>query len=217
MLITYYGHSQFLIETENGTRIFTDPCDNDIGYPAPASVDIATCSHGHHDHNAVSVFSTMPIALETAGEHSPARGVTITGIPSFHDDQEGALRGANLIFLIEADGLRLAHFGDLGHTLTAAQLEMLGHIDIAMIPVGGVYTVDGDAAYHVAKSLKPQVILPMHYRTAITSDWPISGLGPFLNHYEKEPVYMPLIRVTQGDLSCQPKIVLLDWPKESSI
>ena len=215
MLITYYGHSQFLLETEKGFRIFTDPCAGSVGYPPPPAADVVTVSHGHFDHSDLSVFPNHPLALHTAGESFPLEGVSVTGIPSFHDGQEGALRGPNLIFLIQADGLRVAHLGDLGHPLTGAQLAALGRVDIAMIPVGGDYTISGDEAWACLKAMKARVTLPMHYRTRVTHTWSISGPEAFLRHCAKAPPVMPLIRITQGDLCCHPEIVMLDWEKSS--
>ena len=89
---------------------------------------------------------------------------TITQIPSWHDDQHGALRGPNTIHLIEGGGFRTAHLGDLGCELDDTQKDALQNLDILMIPVGGFFTIDANLAATIAKELNPKCIIPMHYR-----------------------------------------------------
>ena len=77
---------------------------------------------------------------------------------------QGAKRGNTLLFLLEAEGLRIAHLGDLGHLLTAEQRKALAPVDVLMLPVGGFYTIDAGQAKAVVDQLKPRVVVPMHYR-----------------------------------------------------
>ena len=89
---------------------------------------------------------------------------TLCEIPCFHDDKQGALRGANRITLLEAEGLRLAHLGDLGHPLTPQQRAELGQLDVLLIPVGGHYTIGAAEAAALTEALRPRLTIPMHYR-----------------------------------------------------
>ena len=84
---------------------------------------------------------------------------------SYHDTEGGTKRGDNMVFVFEHEGVRLVHLGDLGHMLSAEQLVALGRVDVLLIPVGGVYTIDAKAACQVIKQIAPRLIVPMHYKT----------------------------------------------------
>ena len=102
--------------------------------------------HHHHDHDAVENLKGEPRVIDRAGNYTPESGVKITAIRGFHDDAGGSKRGETLLFLIEAEGLRIVHLGDLGCALNAEQLETLKGPDVLMIPVGGLYTIDAKQA-----------------------------------------------------------------------
>ena len=156
MKITWYGHSCFLVETDSGSAVFDPYAPGSVpGLTLPKlCADAVFCSHLHSD-------------------HSYAQGVTLTGlkpsfavtqIPTFHDEKHGALRGENTVTLIEAEGIRLVHLGDLGHELSREQIYALGRVDVLLVPVGGYYTIDAKAAHNVAVSLRAKIVIPMHYR-----------------------------------------------------
>lgn len=171
MLLTCLGHAKFLIELNSGLRIVTDPFDAACGYPlTETQADAVLVSHGHHDHSAVETISGNPRIIREAGTYTLESGVTVTAIPAFHDEVQGAKRGSTLLFLLEAEGLRIAHLGDLGHLLTAEQRKALAPVDVLMLPVGGFYTIDAATAQEVAESLRARVIVPMHYRTKWNAD-----------------------------------------------
>ena len=211
MLIQHIGHAEFLVETESGVIIVTDPYDENCGYPVRSvETDIALISHGHHDHNATENLSGNFRVLDQAGIYQPEPDVRITAIRGFHDDVKGAKRGETLLFMIETEDLRVVHLGDLGCMVDDEQIRILRNPDVLMIPVGGFYTIDGKQARQVAASLNPRVILPMHYRTKYNADWPISGPEDFLEGYSETDIFRDAeaLRVTAGDMECQPKVVL---------
>ena len=211
MLLTCLGHAKFLIELNSGLRIVTDPFDAACGYPlTETQADVVLVSHGHHDHSAVETISGNPRIIREAGTYTLESGVTVTAIPAFHDEVQGAKHGNTLLFLLEAEGLRIAHLGDLGHLLTAEQRKALAPVDVLMLPVGGFYTIDAATAQEVAESLRARVIVPMHYRTKWNADWPIAPLEDFIRLYQNVPPAMPLLRVTAEDLPCQPHIAVLE-------
>ncbi len=213
MLIRHIGHAEFLIETENAVRIVTDPYDAGCGYPIrPVGAEIALVSHHHHDHDAVENLQGKPVMIDQAGLYTPAGGVRITAVRGYHDDEQGAKRGETLLFLIETEGLRIVHLGDLGEMLNDEQVSILHDPDVLMIPVGGFYTIDGRQAQETAARLNAKVILPMHYRTKYNAEWPISGPEAFLEGYPNEEVCegTEALRVTKKDMMCQPKVVLFD-------
>ena len=150
-----------------------------------------------------------------AGKYSETRytlasGVKVTAIKGFHDDVHGSKRGETLLFLLETEGLRIVHLGDLGCPLTAEQTEILSRPDILMIPVGGYYTIDGKTAAQTAETLRARTVLPMHYKTRYNADWPISGPEAFLEAFSGETVRknIEILRVTEKDLECQPSVAI---------
>lgn len=209
MLLTHHGHSEFLIETKDGYRILTDPFDAHVGYPMrDVPCDAALVSHGHGDHAYVSKAVGARV-IDKPGKTTLTEGVAVTGIPSFHDDAQGAKRGGNIIFMIEADGLRVAHLGDLGQW-EDAYTAALGDIDVLLVPVGGFYTIDAAQAAAIVRALNPRVTIPMHYATAVNAAWPIKPVDGFLDMMNAPGApRMPLLRITREDVSQQPRICVL--------
>lgn len=177
MKLTWYGHSCFKLESTCGSIVFDPYSPGSVpGWELPPlTADRVICSHGH-------------------GDHGWAEGVTLSGgsftgktlfLPSFHDELGGALRGENTITLVEAEGLRLVHMGDIGCALSAEQIAALGRVDVLLIPVGGHFTVDADGAWEIACALKAAIVVPMHYRGAGFGYGVIGTLEPFLEKADK--------------------------------
>ncbi len=211
MLFIHIGHAEFLIETDSGVRIVTDPYDAGCGYPVrKTAADVALVSHHHHDHDAVENLTGEPRIIDRAGCYTPEAGIKVTAVTGFHDDAKGTKRGETLLFLIEAEGLRVVHLGDLGCALNEEQLQMLKAPDVLMIPVGGFYTIDAKQARETAEQLGARIILPMHYRTEYNRDWPISGAEEFLGLFSSADICegTEALRVAKEDLVCHPKVVM---------
>ncbi len=168
MKIKYLGHSAFIITSDAGLKIITDPYYTTragLGYGEITELaDIVAVSHEHLDHCNVAAVRGNPAVVRRAGS-STAKGIEFKGIVSYHDDAGGRLRGNNTIFCFEVDGIKVCHLGDLGHRLDDKQLAEVGSVDILLIPVGGFFTLDAKAATQVCNQLKPRVIIPMHYKT----------------------------------------------------
>jgi L-ascorbate metabolism protein UlaG (beta-lactamase superfamily) len=181
MKLKWLGHSCFLITSETGLRIITDPYSTvgGINYsPVNEAADIVTVSHNHRDHNNIAAVRGKPEVITGSGTKT-AKGIQFEGIASHHDESKGKERGANTIFCFTVDGIRLCHLGDLGHELSREEIAQIGNVDVLLIPIGGFFTIDARVAAKVSDDLKPKVILPMHYKTP-KCDFPITGVEDFL-------------------------------------
>jgi L-ascorbate metabolism protein UlaG (beta-lactamase superfamily) len=179
MKLKWLGHSAFVITSDTGIKLITDPyaTDDRLSYgEIKESADIVTVSHDHSDHNNVSAVRGNPEIVRGTTE---IKGIKFRGIPTYHDEAKGQQRGKNTIFCCGVDGAKVCHLGDLGHTLGDKQIAELGGVDILLVPVGGFYTIDAMAANQVCDQLKPRVIIPMHYKTNKCA-FPISGVDEFL-------------------------------------
>lgn len=167
MEIKYIGHSSFLIKTKTA-KVVTDPFDPKmVGLKFPKTeADIVTISHGHNDHNhmaqVVTAEGKTPLVFEMPGEFE-SKGVRIFGFRSFHDDKRGADRGENILYKIEAEGVSILHCGDLGFVPEDSFIDSIGDVDILMVPVGGTFTIDPEAAAQLIKKVEPAMVIPMHY------------------------------------------------------
>jgi len=187
MKIKRLGHSSFMITSDTGIKIITDPYEPAYvaaGGPSygeiKESADIVTVSHNHTDHNNVAAVRGNPEVVKGTAK---IKGIEFKGIPTYHDEAGGKKRGDNTILCFEVDGIRVCHLGDLGHRLSDRQVAELGRIDILLIPVGGFYTIDAKVATEVCSQLKPRVIMPMHYKTD-KCDFPIASVDEFLRGKE---------------------------------
>ncbi len=193
MKIRYLGHSCFEITTKTGVKIITDPFQR-VGYELPKGLraDIVTVSHGHFDHNYTDSVSAQTVLTTTEGYEKD--GVAIYGIPSYHDDKKGTLRGRNIVYIIKADGLTLCHMGDIGEPCNASLVEQIGGVDALLVPVGGKYTVDSLGAKAYADAIAPKTVIPMHYRP-VDGSLDIAEIEPFLALYGEESI----TRIKEGE------------------
>lgn len=213
MHIYWYGHACFLVVTAAGTRLLTDPPDISVGYSLPGEpVDGVTVSHHHYDHDAVQQVKGHPLVVDRPGREQ-VREVNIQGVPSFHDTAGGKERGSNIIFVLEADGLRVAHLGDLGHQLSSAQVSAIAAVDVVMVPVGGTFTVDAAGAAQVVEALTPRVILPMHYLTPQLQGLPLSPVDEFTSRFP-EVRRAAYLEIDRESLPRQQEVVVLDVHQE---
>lgn len=191
MQLTWYGHSCFRlalkgkqisdqagVSSEDVTLVL-DPFDKSVGLNPPRfKADVVLVSHNHSDHNYIEPFKDALIISEP-GEYD-FKDISIRGIRAYHDAKEGKDRGVVVMFKIEAEGLSVAHLGDLGQPkLTESQIDELGEVDVLLIPVGGKYTIDGDEAQEIIGQIEPRFVVPMHYKTpGLKVD--VEGVTPFL-------------------------------------
>jgi L-ascorbate metabolism protein UlaG (beta-lactamase superfamily) len=212
MRIKYLAHSSFLLESEDGIRIITDPYNPGYGgiryKKIEDTADIVTVSHEHGDHNYIKGVPGNPIIVKGTGKRS-VKGIEFNGIPVFHDKSGGRERGENTVFCFELDGIKIVHLGDLGHLLSPSQIANIGGVDILFIPVGGFYTIDEREATEIVESLSPEIVIPMHYKTPGV-DFPISGVDKFLSGKDNiEEVNLPEYTIKRDELPEKMRIVVL--------
>ena len=186
--IEYFGHACFRLSYA-GQRIVLDPyADGKVPGCPPLRVEaeFVYCSHGHDDHNAV-----QNVRLTDGG----APRFTLTELETDHDDAGGSLRGKNTVRIFDFDGIRVAHFGDLGRMLSETELEALQGLDCALLPVGGFFTIDAAAAAEIAKRLRPRLVIPMHYRTETSGFDVLADIDSAMHAFDQN---MPVVTLTYG-------------------
>ena len=211
MKIKWLGHASFLITSQDNTRVITDPYNTAGGIkygPIEEKADIVTVSHGHSDHNNIQTVKGSPAVLKEPGSQT-RRGIEFKALSVFHDEAKGSKRGVNLIFCMKVDEINICHLGDLGHQLNQQLLAQLGPVDILMIPVGGYYTIDAEEATSAARSIKPRVIIPMHFKNP-KCDYPISPVDDFLQSKKNiRKLNSSEAEYTKGTLPADTEILVL--------
>ncbi|MEW6376989.1 MAG: MBL fold metallo-hydrolase [Thermodesulfobacteriota bacterium] len=184
MKIKWYGHSAFLITSDKGVKIITDPYESGA-YGGQLSygkindqADIVLTSHDHADHNDTKSLPGSPQVVKGSGSKT-VKGISFKGIPTYHDPSKGRERGSNIIFTFSVDGMKVCHLGDLGHVLSEKELTEIGPVDLLLIPVGGYFTIDPKEATRVTEQIQPKVIIPMHFKTE-KCGFPIAPVEDFL-------------------------------------
>jgi L-ascorbate metabolism protein UlaG (beta-lactamase superfamily) len=184
--IAWYGQSMFQIVTSKGVRIVIDPQNLEEYRVKPLKADLVLMTHFHTDHTATSVIENIKEAkqynaLKKSGPgglvvdwnvvDETFKDIRIQSLGTYHDAMSGLQRGKNGVWIIDVDSLRIVHLGDLGHMLNKSQLKKIGTVDVLMVPVGGVYTINALEAFKVIEEIKPRrYVLPMHYGTPIYTD-----------------------------------------------
>jgi L-ascorbate metabolism protein UlaG (beta-lactamase superfamily) len=128
----------------------------------------------------------------------------------------GTQRGKNSVWIVEVDGLVICHLGDLGHELTADQVKAIGKVDVLMVPVGGIYTINGETAKKVVAQIKPTMyVIPMHYGVPGFDD--LQGPEEFLEDQKLKVVKMTdtneLVIPLGAKAPDAPTVVQLGWRK----
>jgi L-ascorbate metabolism protein UlaG (beta-lactamase superfamily) len=208
--ITWLGHGCFRLRGKNATAI-TDPFPPSFGIKLPKlEADLVTVSHRHPNHSYTDVARGAYV-VDIPGEFEIS-GVSVFGIPAYHDETLGAELGKNTIFLIEMDDVRICHLGDLGHKLDEDQSEAIGTVDVLLVPVGGKKTIPAATAAEVVRLIEPRLVVPMHYATpGIKED--LFTVDTFLKEMgvtDATPVPKLAVQSSLGGGDVETKVVLLE-------
>jgi L-ascorbate metabolism protein UlaG (beta-lactamase superfamily) len=214
LTIEWLGHSTFQITSSKGTRVLTDP-HGAFDLPQPTLPQhIVTTSHQHGPHNSVHMAPGTPVilhGLSPAGENwqkisTTIRDVSVYAVPAFHDKSRGMQRGKNAIFVFRIDDICIAHLGDLGHILTPEQLNMMGKIDILLMPIaGGYFTVTPTEAREVTKQVNPKISIPMHF-------WWEQAIQEYTQGLPRVKLMStPVLKISKAELPQPIETVVLPW------
>jgi L-ascorbate metabolism protein UlaG (beta-lactamase superfamily) len=209
--ITWLGHSCFRLKGSHAT-IITDPYSAGLGYSlGKPTARIVTVSHEHPGHCYVEGVGGQPKVVSRPGEYEISE-VLIIGIATFHDGEGGKKRGKNTVYLMEIDEVAVCHLGDLGHVLTNAQIEDIGNVDVLLLPVGGVSTLNAPMAAEVVRQLEPKAIIPMHYKTPVLKR-ELEPVDRFLKEIgAKQVTSQPKLSISKSNLPLSSQVFLLDYP-----
>lgn len=188
MRVRWHGHSCFEFWDAN-TTVVVDPHDGrSIGIKPPAvSADVVLVTHNHYDHNAVRVVHGKHDDFIGRNGQFSAKGLSVEGLPAWHDSVKGAERGPNTMYLFEMDGISVCHCGDLGCIPDEDVLDRVRGVDMLFVPVGETFTMPLPEVKRFLEIVNPNVIVPMHYRVGGLSI-PISPLDDFLEMIPEEAV-----------------------------
>lgn len=201
MKVKFLGHAAFLITSDTGVRIITDPykpgCfDGGIKYDQiTEEADIVTISHEHDDHNETKINGD-PTFVKSA-DAKVIKDIKISGVNVYHDTSKGKERGTNIIFNMIIDRMNIVHLGDLGHDLSPEEIKGIGNVDVLFVPVGGYFTIDAKVAESVINVLKPKIVIPMHFKTD-KCGFPIAPIGDFVHGKEVEKIDRELEVTKEG-------------------
>ena len=210
MEITWLGHSCFKLKGKQAT-VITDPFSPGIGYTlGKVSAEIVTVSHPHAGHSYIQGVGDEPRIIKGPGEYE-AGGVLTVGVHTYHDNEKGVQRGKNTAFVIDIDDVMICHLGDLGHVLTAEQVAEIDGVDVLMVPVGGVSTIDAVQAAQIVRQLEPKIVIPMHYKTDALKRT-LETVDRFLKEMGvKEAVHQPKLTVNKNSLPLTMQVVVLNY------
>ncbi len=207
MDVTWLGQSCFRLRGR-GAAVVTDPYPPALGPRLKLEGNLVTVSHGHENHSHVQSVRDAYV-IEGPGEYEVS-GVTVRGLPTYHDAQQGAEHGRNTVYVIELDDVRVCHLGDLGHALDDRALEAIGNVDVLLVPVGGGCTLDGAKAAEVVRQVEPLYVVPMHFghpavRTQLA---PVDRFLKEMGVAETEP--QARLAVQASSAEAETKVVVLD-------
>ncbi len=217
MIITYYGLSCFKIQSGD-TVIAIDPFSKNSGLTPPRfEAHMVLSSHGHENHANIDSLSEKEnnslFKITGPGEYE-FKGITVRGIPSYHDAKKGKTNGKNTIYIVEWEDMRLAHMGDYGEEEFRSEVqEAIGTPDILFVPVGGGDTIDAEMAAKLINQIEPRMVIPMHYKISELKA-KLDGVEVFMKEMGEKATPEDRLTIKKKDVPSaeQSKIVVLKTP-----
>jgi L-ascorbate metabolism protein UlaG (beta-lactamase superfamily) len=175
--LCYYGHSAFLWTTAEGVRVLIDPYRNpdpqrDPYDPSsrwfldefpPVAADLVLITHPHFDHDAIDCIPGCPTVIRTPGQFR-YKDLTVHGVLDIHAVDAGQRGMKNVIFIIDAGGIRFCHLGDNRPQLPSDVCRDIGSVDFLMVSVDDSYhLLTYREVDYLINTIGPKVVIPMHY------------------------------------------------------
>ncbi|HSL44700.1 MAG TPA: MBL fold metallo-hydrolase [Anaerolineales bacterium] len=223
MEITWYGHSCFRLTERNYATVVTDPYDNkSIGYDSlKLRSDIVTVSHDAPGHSNIDAVKGTSHVIDGPGEFEIG-GVFVTGVQTegsgsgkkkTKTKENGTTPLRNTIYVFDYDGITVAHLGDLHEVPTQSEIELLGTINVALVPVGGGRGLNAAKAAEVISLIEPSLVIPMHYATPVAKV-SLDSLNKFIKEMGlSKAETQPSLKVTRSGLPDETRVVVLDYQK----
>jgi L-ascorbate metabolism protein UlaG (beta-lactamase superfamily) len=209
MEIVWHGLSCFRMKERGLATVVTDPYDAALGLPAlKLTADVVTISHDAPGHNNFGGVKGERLRVTGPGEYEVG-GVFITGISMAAKGQRKNGRAPNTLYVFEFEGLTVAHLGDLAYVPTQAQIEDLGPVDVALVPVGGGEGLTPAEAAEVISLIEPSLVVPMQFKTG-GEKIKLGQVAGFLSEMgvgKQDP--QERLTVTKSGLSDQTQVVVL--------
>ena len=205
MNIEWFGQACIRVTAKPGPNnevtVIFDPYEpSKTGLKLPKlTADVVAVTHDHFDHNYTAGVSGDFMLINMPGEYE-IKQMFLYGLEGSHDDEHGAKRGAITMYLLETEGLSIAHLGDIGQDeLTTEQLEVLEGADILILPVGGVYTIDAKKAANIVSQIEPRIIIPIHYKIpGLKVD--LESVDKFVKELGLKPETLEKLKISKKDL-----------------
>jgi len=215
MEITWYGHSCFRLTERNYATVVTDPFDSkEIGYfPLKLKADIVTVSHDAPGHNNSDAVKGASHTIDGPGEFEIG-GVFITGVQTDGPGKKAKEAVRNTIYVFDYDGITVAHLGDLKQAPSQAEIDALGSVNVALVPVGGGGGLNAAKAAEIISLLEPNIVVPMHYAT-LDAKLSLDSLNKFIKEMGlTKPESQPSLKITRSGLPEETHVVVLDYQRE---
>jgi L-ascorbate metabolism protein UlaG (beta-lactamase superfamily) len=214
MEITWYGHSCFRLTERNFVTVVTDPFDNKVvGYePLKFKAEIVTISHDAPGHNNSDAVKGTTNVLTGPGEFEIG-GVFITAVQTDSASKKAKDNVRNTIYVFDYDGITVAHLGDLQKIPTQSEVELLGSVNVALVPVGGGSSLNAAKAAEVVSMLEPNLVIPMHYSTP-ASKIKLDEINKFIKEMGlSKQEAQPSLKVSRSSLPDETHVIVLEYQK----
>jgi len=214
MEIVWYGHSCFRLTERNMATVVTDPYDhNAAGYePLKLKADIVTVSHDAPGHNYISAVKGKMRVITGPGEYEMG-GVFITAVQTNGHSKRTDEEPRNTLYVIDYDGITVAHLGDLRRVPTQMEIEALGTVNVALVPVGGGGGLSAAKAAEVVSVIEPGIVVPMHYGTP-DSLIKLAPLSKFLKEMGLGSVdAVDSLKLSRGSMPEETRVVVLNYAR----
>jgi L-ascorbate metabolism protein UlaG (beta-lactamase superfamily) len=214
MEIVWYGHSCFRLTERNMATVVSDPYDHNIaGYePLKLKGDIVTVSHDALGHNNVTAVKGKSRVITGPGEYEIG-GVFITGVQTNGHSKRTDEEPRNTLYVYDYDGITVAHLGDLRRVPTQMEIEALGTVNIALVPVGGGGGLSAAKAAEVVSVIEPGIVIPMHFSTphSLIKLAPLSKFLKEMGLGEVEAV--DSLKIGRGSIPEETRVVVLNYAR----